>query len=760
MQNEPLFNGFFQKKEPPNNQQTKQEESRYKQLLTIAITVGVLLYPFFFMGVIPLLIARSIDKKDRADHVQDLDYQSFLKRTNNYFMLISFALALVNIALFILVIPRGYFSCYLLFPLNWFTNALTFSWQTVLALVVGGLGMGAIQITYAGFLAKRKVVSKEAEQQKILNSKAYKKRKEDKFKQSQNFTKEYEGKYDLAIQMTDLSLKDERLEALAKVLLLGVDEYGFAYFMDFDELNQHALIPATTGSGKTTLIQVFIEHAAKFGIPVILIDGKGAEETLDSMKGIAAKYDKKVYAFSDTKDMRYNPVKHGNDISVRDKLASLAETESVYYSMASKALLQVTVQLLDEFNDVKGIERSLPCMQTYLLPRNVLDLFAGRLLPNVPKLFEQEIVVNSAPKQEKNKVKTSEESSDEAIKDLGKKRKNEGDNAKQETKTIVLDPKTMPLDDYYFLLKTHFDQMSDKEQKLFTRLFVRYEHKETPFYLYATSEALQTNINMLLDSELGKLFEEKDEKKCNKDDSLDDELDIQTIVDNNAIAYVSLNGLIYDEFITTLAQLLIGDINYYLSEVYKGDNKKEGKEENKEEGKKENKDKKKKFLAIFDEPASYLNKSFIDLVNKGRGAGLHAIFSPQTMADIDALGDNLKQQLVGNVNTFFIGKTNEKDEVSYWAETFGTYSDIDVTEMTEQEAGYSDAGKTDWTGGRGTKRNVDRFKFNPNRIRDLRQGEFVVYRTAKEVHEAPRAVYIRKPSEKKIEKEKEKGEIV
>lgn len=717
MQNEPLFGGFFQKKEPPNNQQSKQEESRYKQLLTLAIMIGVFLYPFFFVGVIPLLIARYIDKKDRTAHVQDLEYQSFLKRSNGLFMGLSFLFLLINISLFILVIPRGYFSCYLLFPLNWFTNALTFSWQTILALVVGGLGMGFIQIAYAGFLEKRKVVSKEAEQQKVLNSKAYKKRKEEKFNESQKYSEDYFKEYTLVTQMTDLALKNERLEALAKILLLGTDEYGFAYLFDFDELNQHALIPATTGSGKTTLIQVLIEHAAKFNIPVILIDGKGAKDTYNNMEKIANKYGRHVHSFTDTADMRYNPIKKGNDISIRDKLASLAETESVYYSMASKALLQVTVQLLDEFEGEHGIERSLPFMQTYLLPRNVLDLFSDRLLKKVPNLFEFEVEIDRAPKKEKTTKKQEETSSDEAIKDLGKRRKDDTINAKKQTKTITLDRKTIALEDYYWLLKKHIDDFSEMEKKLFTRLFVRYEHKDSPFYLYATSEALQTNINMLLDSDLGRLFDTKGEEE---------KLDVRKMMDNHELTYVSLNGLIYSEFITMLAQFLIGDINYYLSELYADD------ESN-------------KFLAIFDEPASYLNHHFIDMVNKGRGAGLYAIFSPQTMADIDALGEKLKERLVGNVNTFFVGKTNEKDEVSYWAETFGTYSDIDVTEMTEQEAGYSDAGKTDWTGGRGTKRNVDRFKFNPNRIRDLRKGEFVIYRTAKDFHEAPRVVYIRKP---------------
>ena len=135
-------------------------------------------------------------------------------------------------------------------------------------------------------------------------------------------------------------------------------------------------------------------------------------------------------------------------------------------------------------------------------------------------------------------------------------------------------------------------------------------------------------------------------------------------------------------------------------------------------------------------------------MNKGRGAGIHAIFSPQTMADVDRINIHLKNQLVGNVNTFFIGKTNAPNEIEFWGNVMGTYNDIDVTDVVTQEAGFSDASKLSWEGDKGTKRQVDRFKINPNRIRDLRQGEFVVYRTALNVREIPRVVYIRKPKVK------------
>lgn len=693
--------------------------SRYKQLMSMMALFGVLLYPFLLVGVIPLAIVFSIDKKDKQEHVYDFDYESFLKRRSSLFLLAALLLTVLNLFLFVSVIPKAYLSCYLLFPLNLLHTKLRFGLSTLCALVIGGLGAGSWLIYYASFVEKRKIIPKEERQQEILNSKEYKERLENKFEESQKYTKEYQQKYDLAIVIKDVALRNKRLEELYRILLLGTDEYGLPYIMEFKELNQHAILPATTGSGKTTLIQLFIEHAAKFSIPVILIDGKGAFDTLKAVREIAEAYDRPFRAFVDQGDMRYNPVKNGNDIAVRDKLVGLAETESVYYSTAAKSLLMVTVQLLDEFAEPGKIERNLPSIQKYFQPRNVLKLFADRVLKKNPKLFEVEVEIKNEKKAKKKTKEKQEE--------INEENQNEFDLLMQDqnhtvaVQTITVNPDSLLLEDFYYLLKDNMYYMSDKERVIFKRLFVRYEHKKNPFYLYATSENLQNNINMLLDSELGDLFQTTGAKN---------ELDIKKVVDGNELLYISLDGLLYSEYISILAQMIVQDINFFCSEVYK-----------KAKDPQDIKD----ILVIFDEPSSYLNDNFISLVNKGRGAGIHAILSPQTMADIDRIDISLKNQLVGNVNTFFIGKTNAPTEIEFWGKVMGTYSDIDVTDVVTQEAGFSDASKLSWEGDKGTKRQVERFKINLNRIRGLRQGEFVVYRTALNVREIPRVVYIRKP---------------
>ncbi|EMF0385565.1 TraM recognition domain-containing protein [Enterococcus hirae] len=717
MMKQPNSNNIFERTLSTKKVEEK-KMSRYQQLMLIGVLFGVLLYPFLIAGIVPLAVVFFIDKKDKQDHVYDFDYESFLQRRSSLFLLSALLLTVLNLFLFVSVIPRGYLSCYLLFPLNLLHTTLRFGFSTIGALIVGGLGMGCWLIYSASFVEKRKVISKEERQQEILNSKEYKERLKNKHEESQKYTEEYQREYALAIVIKDVALRNKRLEELSKVLLLGTDEYGLSYVMAFKELNQHAILPATTGSGKTTLIQVFIEHAAKFSIPVIVIDGKGAFDTLKAVREIAEAYDRPFRAFVDHGDMRYNPVKNGNDVAVRDKLIGLAETESVYYSTAAKSLLMVTIQLLDEFKKTHPIERSLPFIQEYFLPRNVLKLFADRILEKNPKLFEMEVEVKAEKKTKGKDEKNNEENHNEF--DLMMEEQEDS----LEVEVITLNPDTLHLLDFYYLIKQNRRYMSKKEQDIFNRLFVRYEHKKDPFYLYVTSENLQNNINMLLDSELGELFQTM---------GATDELDIKEVVNQNEILYISLDGLLYSEYISVLAQMIVGDINFFCSEVYK-----------KAKEQQEIKD----VLVIFDEPSSYLNDDFISLVNKGRGAGIHAIFSPQTMADIDRINIHLKNQLVGNVNTFFIGKTNAPNEIEFLGNVMGTYSDIDVTDVVTQEAGFSDASKLSWEGDKGTKRQVDRFKINPNRIRDLRQGEFVVYRTALNVREIPRVVYIRKPKVK------------
>ena len=707
-----LYNGLFGNKKNQKNGNENDKTSRYNVISIVVSISFVLLYPFAIFGIFPVLYFIYLDKQQRLENVHDIEFKSFLQKGNSTFGLISGGLILVNILSSIYLIPRGYLSTYLLFPLNLIHHALFFSWQTVVALLLGGAGMASIMLTIFSFIEGRKVVSKKSQIVKVKESKTYKKRLSNKFEESKNFVEEYEEAYALAKSEGNVTKLDE----LAHNILLGTDEYGKPYFITLKELNQHALLPATTGGGKTVVLQIIVEHCAKFDIPCLIIDGKGAKDTRLAVSDIANKYDREVKEFTDTGDISYNPLKYGNSIEVRDKLVSLAETESIFYSGANKQLLMGTTQLLDVFN----IERDLENMSDYFSPRKVLLLFINELLLIYPDLLVFE--VEESPKNkskksvkkevavvEKAEVKDSASSKYDQIEDDGV--------ATEVVETITANPETMKLEDMYWVISNKKKRLKKSSLRMFEQLFARYEHKDNPFYLYATAESLQTNFYMLLDSELSHLFDTKTNKN---------ELDLMEATRKNEIIYVALDGLIYTEYIHTLAQFMIADINHLASERY----------EITEDF---------PFVVLFDEPSAYLSDKFIDTVNKTRGAGVHALFAPQTLADIEAIDPILLKQLIGNTNTYIVGQTNEKSEIDYWSELFGSYDDIEITSVTQQEAGFSDVNKTDWTGEKGTKRDVENFIVHPNNIKELRTGEFYILRKGNNTHEPIRKVYMRKP---------------
>lgn len=693
-----------------NKNKERPPEKTRSQKLALALTVGALLfYPFILAGFPLFVVVQYLDKRDQENHIEDMDYESFLKRWTVPFGLASFLLFVLNILIFISVLPRGYLSTYLFFPLKYFNTTLVFNHETVLALIIGSLPMTSLLLTFNSFTQKRKVKSKSEQRRELKGSKAYKKRLENKFILAKEEAKRYDQEFEEAKAANDI----KALEELKKSIYMGTDEWGKPYRIPLAEFNQHAFFAATTGGGKTTALELMIEHCAKFDIPCLVLDGKGARDTFKAAQDISKLYGKDVVDFSDRGEVSINPVKYGNSTMIKDKMYELAKTESVYYSGTSELLTMGTIQVIDHFN----VPRLFKNFSKYLLPRNVLTLFANEVLPLNPDLFT--FVVE--PKKQKKKKKTKkEEKKDADISQLDEDVQQLEDEvvAHEEPETVTLDPETMLLDDFYYILNRAKYLMCDRSVELFEQLFTRYEHKKSVFYLYATSENLQTQMNILTDSDIGHLFDTEENPN---------EFDLMEIVRKGELAYVSLDGLVYTKFIKTLAQFIISDINYLASERYEISESFP-------------------FMVLFDEPSSYLTEAFIDTVNKTRGAGVHAVFSPQTLADIDKIDPVIKRQLIGNVNTYFVGQTNEPTEIDYWLKLFGTYDDIEITTVTEQQQGYSDVSKADWVGEKGTQRNVENFNVRGQDIRDLRTGEFYVYRKGANSREPIRKVYLRKVS--------------
>jgi TraM recognition site of TraD and TraG len=578
--------------------------------------------------------------------------------------LICAVLGLITFCFTIIFQPYSYLGLYgvLPFDLSWLEkiakHPLTLSNTSFLLYISGGLIVSYALSLMTEYFRSKRVSSVEEKRDHFKSSSHYKKVKNNRF------------------QLTAKAQKRWRNQAEKNQLLLGITESGKPYYMDFNEINQHMFVPATTGGGKTILLLNFVEYALIQKLPFIFIDGKGSSESIEEVETLCRRYNRDLKVFSDKGMLTYNPLKYGGPTVIKDKLEQLIETESDYYSSISTSLVQALIQFIDDYN----FTRDLWTFAKYLDPNEIMEVLNQDV---IEQTIEKEEVPETA------NVNTSYSSF--LPEDDTKKTKNKP--PKQKTKLI----------------------RSERAERNYERLFKRYRHEEGgENYLFLNASSVRTQIYLLLDSELGSLFQETD-----------DSLDLIQLSEQKEALFVSFDGLIYDKFIKVIARFLILDINYLVS--YRNRNQL----------------KDQPILAIYDEFSVYANDKIVDTVNKSRSAGFHCIIATQTLADLEKNDPFLAKQVVGNTNTYAIGQTNNPDEVESWANTLGTFKDIDLTITTEKQDGRLK--RVDLKADKGTLRHVQKFKVSPDEIRDLRQGQFIFARKAAKDHVHPEIIYVRHP---------------
>jgi len=619
----------------------KDEKEVSKELgLGGALLVGVLLIFPLFLFSIPFYMLARIIKKPKFHLV--------------------FSIAGLLILIFTLMYrPIDYLGLYEVFPFNisFLENLIGSSIElnrvSWVIYISGGLAVSYVWYQVTEFFRSKKVNSIEE--------------KQDKFKRSDEFKKIYNKRFDLNKKAQKQWRKDIAAKRTDK-LLLGINQYGKPYYMDFKEINQHMFVPATTGGGKTVLLLNYIEYALMKDYPLIFIDGKGSLESIDDVKKLCEKHGKKLKVFSDTDNLTYNPIKHGNATVITDKLQALVETESQYYVKVNEVLVQTLIQFLDEY----GFKRDMWTFKKFLDPKEI-------------KVFLNQDIVDV----EVEETHTNESEFSSFLDD-------------SKPSIQVKEKKTKKV-------------RSERAERFHQRFFSDWEStEEGQNYLFENAAVLRLAISGLLEKELGKLFEEKEGG-----------LDLIQISDNKEALFISFDGLIYDKYIKHIARFIILDLNYLVS--YRNRQKM----------------KNQPLLAVYDEFSVYANDKIVDTVNKSRSGGFHCIIATQTLADLRKVDPELASQIVGNTNTYAIGQTNNPDEVEGWANTFGTYKDIDVTTVTEKQEGSFR--RIDRKGDKGTVRHVQKYKITPDEIRALRTGQFIIFRKASEEDTEPEVVYVRHP---------------
>lgn len=128
---------------------------------------------------------------------------------------------------------------------------------------------------------------------------------------------------------------------------------------------------------------------------------------------------------------------------------------------------------------------------------------------------------------------------------------------------------------------------------------------------------------------------------------------LQSLTTDNYILYVGLDSLSDATLSGNIGSLLLSDLAALAGMIYNY------------------KDVKKPINIFVDEAAEVVNDAFIQILNKGRGAGLRCFTATQTIADFNVRTGSYDKtrQMLGNFNNWLALRTNDYDTQNYLAQS-------------------------------------------------------------------------------------------
>ncbi|WP_371375240.1 type IV secretory system conjugative DNA transfer family protein [Sporomusa aerivorans] len=138
-------------------------------------------------------------------------------------------------------------------------------------------------------------------------------------------------------------------------VFLGIDNLSQKpIILSTQEINQHVFLCGTTGSGKTTTIFCFADFAMRTNLPLVIVDGKGDWDFVQSIKDMADKYNRSFQLFSISepdKSYHYNPLASGGPTELKDRLIELSEWKEPYYQYMAERYLQLALTLFEKAHE-------------------------------------------------------------------------------------------------------------------------------------------------------------------------------------------------------------------------------------------------------------------------------------------------------------------------------------------------------------------------------------------------------------------------
>jgi type IV secretory pathway TraG/TraD family ATPase VirD4 len=126
---------------------------------------------------------------------------------------------------------------------------------------------------------------------------------------------------------------------------------------------------------------------------------------------------------------------------------------------------------------------------------------------------------------------------------------------------------------------------------------------------------------------------------------------------------------------------------------------------------------KKPFRVFLDEFYNLAYPRFIDFINKCREAQVNLFLAHQSLGDLRGVSNEFLEQVMNTASNKIILRVNDPDTAESFARQFGTEQDVEY----KVESFGSDGKMMGYS-----KPQVEKFRFHPNLIKELRVGEAVV----------------------------------
>ncbi|OGT44028.1 MAG: hypothetical protein A3F13_06800 [Gammaproteobacteria bacterium RIFCSPHIGHO2_12_FULL_40_19] len=157
---------------------------------------------------------------------------------------------------------------------------------------------------------------------------------------------------------------------------------------------------------------------------------------------------------------------------------------------------------------------------------------------------------------------------------------------------------------------------------------------------------LRAHLNLLVHSELGDYFLNDDKT-----------FSLGQAIAEDAVVYFALPALRFPSFSKVLGKLVINDLKAVID--------------------RDNHDK--RVFMIFDEFSVFAGEQVLNLVNMGRGKGVHAVFGTQGLADLSRVNSEFKSQVLNCANTIICHRLNDQDSAESVSKWMGTEDTFNVT---------------------------------------------------------------------------------